>query len=234
MSEFPPTRWSLVARAATPDASAREALGELLKAYWQPLYVYARYAGLDAHAAEDAVQGFCESLIRRETLRTADRAVGRLRSFLLGGFQKHLLLLHRDASRVKRGSGEAVLSLDDAESAMNLQMTDGDSPDKAFDRRWAYTLLERVLGKLQQEYVDRGRANVFELLEPALAWHGKELNYNELAEQLKMSSSAVAQAVKRLRAGYRRLLEQEIAETVDSPEAAEDERAYLIRVLSGS
>jgi DNA-directed RNA polymerase specialized sigma24 family protein len=234
MSAFPPTRWSLVARASTPDASAREALGELLRAYWQPLYVYARYAGLDAYSAEDAVQGFCESLIRRETLRTADRTVGRLRSCLVGGFQKHLRSLHRDANRVKRGSGQAVLSLDDAESAMNLQMTDGDSPDKAFDRRWAYTLLERVLGKLRQEYVDRGRAAVFEFLEPALAWHGKELDYNVLAEQLQMSSAAVAQAVKRLRTGYRRILEQEIAETVDSPEAANEERAYLIRVLSGA
>jgi predicted Zn-dependent protease len=47
------------------------------------------------------------------------------------------------------------------------------------------------------------------------------------------SPAAVAQTVKRMRARYRALLEQEIGDTVDGPEAMAEERDHLIRVLSG-
>lgn len=210
------------------------AMGELLRTYWQPLYVFARRSGLDQHDAEDAVQMFCQTLVSRGSLRSADQSIGRLRAFLLGAFRNQLLEIHRDGNRLKRGGGAQVVSLDDAESALQMQPMDGESPDHAFDRRWAYSLLEQVRGRLRAEYAARGGQALFERLEPALAWNGKEQSYAEIAADLGMTTDAVAQSVKRMRSRYRKLLELEIAETVDGPDAVAEERAYLIRILSGA
>lgn len=232
---FPLTRWSLVMRAGGGDqTTALRAMGELLKTYWQPLYVFARRSGLDAADAEDAVQDFCADLIRLESLKTADQGQGKLRSFLLGAFQNHLRTLHRDAQRQKRGGGAQVISLDDAEATLDMELVDGETPDKAFDRRWAYTLLDRVLLRLGAEYEERRRGEVFAALKPLLAWNGAATSHDEVAQKLGMNAVAVAQNVKRLRERYRKLLEQEIAETVDGPEAVAQEREHLIRVLAGA
>ncbi len=234
-SQFPQTRWSLVRRSRLvgQDASALRALGELLQSYWQPLYVFARRSGLESEDAEDAVQSFCESLIARESLVAADRELGRLRSFLLGGFQNHLRILHRDAQRQKRGGGAHVISLDDAEAVLDMHPVDGETPDRAFDRRWALTLLEHVLARLKADFVARGQGEAFAVLESALVWNGAKMSYDTLAARLDMNPAAVAQKVKRMRARYRELLEQEIGDTVDGPEAMAEERGHLIQILSG-
>lgn len=232
---FPQTRWSMVVRAADADeAVAAQALGELLQSYWQPLYVYARRSGLSPEDAEDGVQGFCESLIRRGSLRTADPGVGRLRSFLLGGLQLHLREGLRHEQRQKRGGSVVVISWEEAEAMLNSEPVDHETPDKAFDRRWACTLMERVRGKLRAEYQERGRGEMYTLLEPALDWNSSDVSYEALGARLAMSSGAVTQAVKRMRLRYRLLLEQEISDTVDSPEALTEERNHLIQALSAA
>ena len=230
---FPQTRWSLVVRVADVDQGvAAKALGELLQVYWQPLYVYARRSGLSPQDAEDRVQSFCASVIQRDSLHTADPSMGKLRSFLLGGLQHHLWKGRRDEQRQKRGGSAVVISLEDAEAALETQPGHDDTPDKAFDRRWACTLLERVREQLRAEYAARARGEMFTLLEPALAWNGSAVSYADLGAQLSMSRAAVEQAVKRMRLRFRKLLEQEISDTVDGPEAMAEERNHLVRVLS--
>ena len=230
---FPLTRWSLVVRAAANDDSvARRALGELLQSYWQPLYIFARRSGLAGADADDAVQSFCEMLVRRETLQTADPARGRLRSFLLTAFRNHLRNAHRDRQRERRGGGAKVIQLDENKSALESALGEGLSPDAAFERHWVMTLLEHVLARLRAEYEERQRGAMFAKLEPLLAWGGGEAGYAELAIALGLTEAAVQQAVKRMRARYRVLLEEEIGQTVDGAAAISEERDYLIRVLS--
>jgi len=216
----------------TDVAVASKALGDLLQAYWQPLYVFARRAGSSPHDAEDAVQGFCESVIRRGSLRNAGPGMGRLRTFLLAGLQNYMRNEYRDENRQKRGGGLAVISLEEMEAALVTLPLDHDSPDKAFDRRWACTLMERARSQLHLEYQQKNRDEMFTRLEPALAWNGSEVSYPDIAQKLSMTTGAVQQAVKRMRQRFRKLLEQEISETVDGPEAMAEERDHLIRILS--
>lgn len=233
-SVFPKTRWSLVLSAqGRVGDHARRALGELLQSYWQPLFVYARRTGLTEEDAKDAVQDFCADLIRLKSLNSAKESQGRLRSFLLGGFQNHLRSLHRDAQRLKRGGGVFLISLGDAEVELDMPSLVVESPDRAFDHHWALKLLEHVLQKLKAEFHARGSGEAFAVLEPALVWNRAEMSYEELAAKLGISPAAVAQKIKRMRARYRALLEQEISDTVDGPEAMVEEREHLIRVLSG-
>ena len=117
---------------------------------------------------------------------------------------------------------------------LNSEPVDHETPDKAFDRRWACTLMERVRGKLRAEYQERGRGEMYALLEPALDWNSSDVSYEDLGARLAMSSGAVTQAVKRMRLRYRLLLEQEISDTVDGPEALAEERNHLIQALSAA
>ncbi len=230
---FPVTRWSLVVRAAGADnAVAVRALGELLQSYWQPLYVFARRSGLATADADDAVQSFCEMLVRREMLQTADPARGRLRSFLLTAFRNHLRNAHRDRRRERRGGGAQFVPLDADMAALDRASDDGLSPDAAYERRWVLTLLDRTLARLRAEYEERRRGAVFAKLEPLLAWGGGETSQAQLAAELGLTEAAVQQAVKRMRARYRTLLEEEIGQTVDDAAAIPGERDYLIRVLT--
>jgi RNA polymerase sigma-70 factor (ECF subfamily) len=94
-------------------------------------------------------------------------------------------------------------------------------------------LLEQVLSRLRDEVAAAGRLGAFEQLKEFLLAGGRGTPYVEMAARLGMSEGAVKVAVHRLRQRYRELLEEEIANTVASPGEVEEERRYLLAVLSG-
>ena len=57
---FATTHWSLVLAAQGQSVAAEEALEELCRIYWRPLYAFARRQGCDPEEARDLTQGFFE------------------------------------------------------------------------------------------------------------------------------------------------------------------------------
>ena len=55
--------------------------------------------------------------------------------------------------------------------------------------------------------------------------------YAELARELGMAPGAVAVAAHRMRRNYRKLLREEIAQTVADPELIDEELKYLLECL---
>ena len=55
------------------------ALAELCKAYWFPLYCYARRQGRDRDDASDLTQGFFEMLLSHQSLKSVCAERGKLR-----------------------------------------------------------------------------------------------------------------------------------------------------------
>lgn len=233
---FVTTYWSLVLSAQRGDSTrARTALEKLCHAYWYPLYAFVRRMGQSPHDAEDSVQGFFAVCLEKNYLDAADETKGRFRSFLLMAL-KRFLAKERDKSRArKRGGGQKPIALDGltAEQRYALEPAEHLSADKLFERRWALTLLEHVLSRLREEQATSGRLEAFEQMKEFLLAGGRGTPYMELAARLGTSEGAVKVAVHRLRQRYRELLEEEIANTVASPEEVEDERRYLLAVLSG-
>jgi|HubBroStandDraft_1064217.scaffolds.fasta_scaffold99494_2 RNA polymerase sigma factor (sigma-70 family) len=232
---FTATHWSVVLAARGGEsARARAALESLCRAYWYPLYAFLRRTGQSPHDAEDSVQGFFAVCLEKNYLAAADEAKGRFRSFLLLAL-KRFLGKERDKARAgKRGAGQELIALDSltAEQRYALEPAEHLSADKLFERRWALTLLEQVLSRLRGEQAASGPRDAFEQLKEFLLAGGRGTPYAELAARLGTSEGAVKVAVHRLRQRYRQLLEEEIANTVTSPEEAEDERRYLLAVLS--
>ncbi len=103
---FPSTRWTLLQHVrAGSAAEARAALETLCRTYWYPLYCVARQKQLAEHDAQDAVQGFFESVLRRETFSTVDESAGKLRQLLLTAFDNYCTQQWQKAHRLKRGGG---------------------------------------------------------------------------------------------------------------------------------
>ena len=234
-SAFVATHWSVVLAAGRSDTPrALAALEELCRTYWYPLYTYVRRRGHSPEDAKDLTQEFFAHLLEHNRVGTVRPEKGRFRSFLLASMN-HFLSDEWDKARAqKRGGGKVTfLNLQDAETKLGEQAAETLSPEKAFERRWALTLLEQVYERLAQEYRQQGKAEWFEALRGSLAGGGSTVRYAVLADRLGMTEGAVKVAVHRLRHRYRELLREIVAETVSSPEEVEDEVRYLLRTLAG-
>jgi RNA polymerase sigma factor (sigma-70 family) len=234
-ASFFATRWSVVLAAVGPDADGRRqrALEELARIYWFPLYAYARRQGHSAHAAEDLTQEFFALLIEKHQLRHVDQAKGKFRSFLLASI-KHFLANEYDKSRAqKRGGPKKILALDafDAEARYAIEPVDHMTPVRVFEQRWAWAVIDEVLSRLRGQYAAKGQSALFEALKGALTQRPVAGQYDEAARTLGMTPSAVAVAAHRLRGRYRKLLRDEIAQTVAEPGLIDAEVKYLLDCL---
>ena len=224
--QFRTTHWSAVVRAGHGDSSeVGAALNELCQVYWYPLYAYARRQGHIAAEAEDLTQGFFARLLERNFVAQADPEKGRFRTFLLTVFKRFLANEWNRQHVQKRGGFRPHLSLDAAwaESRYGAEPIQGDAPDLLFERQWALTLLAQVMRRLECEYEESGRAQLFERLEACLTKDETALRYAGVAAELGLTEAAVRMAMQRLRSRYRALLREEIAKTVVSPDDVEAE-----------
>jgi DNA-directed RNA polymerase specialized sigma24 family protein len=234
-SDFLSTHWSIVVRAGRADDSdARDALAFLCQRYWYPLYVFVRKKGLAPERAEDLTQGFFTRLIEKQVLEQAVPSRGRFRTFLLTSLQNFLANEWDQAAAQKRGGGRALLSLDveAGESKLRFEPSHDRTPEKIFDRAWAVQLLELVVGRLRQEFADKGKAAEFDVLQVFLAGKHAVASYERTAAEMGISAAAIRQAAHRLRKRYRELLRAEVAETVATEDEIDDEIRGLFDALA--
>ena len=223
---FAATRWTMVLAAAQPgqdDALGALALEELCQCYWQPLHAYVRWQGFNDDDAQDLTQEFFARLLAKNALAGVFRSKGKFRSFLLASV-KHFLSNERDRARtIKRGGQQTFVPLDamSTETRYRVEPADNLSPDKAFERQWALTVLDQVLTRLRREFA--GKAALFEALKPFLTGDGKGDSQAAISARCGMSEGALKVAVHRLRRRYRELLRDEIAQTVASPDEVDEE-----------
>jgi len=224
----------MVLRAGTGDSSAQRALADLCRTYWLPLYVYVRRRGRNHHDAEDLTQSFFADLLDRGALRRADPARGAFRNFLLSSLSNYLHNAHDHATAARRGGALEHVPLDAREAAAAFEQIDADAlaPDRAFERSWALAIFDRALGRLREEQQRLGRAAWFDRLKPLLQTGPRPGDYETIAAEFGVTKNVVAVAMHRLSGRYRQLVRDEIAETVDSPEAVEKELRELLASLS--
>jgi RNA polymerase sigma-70 factor (ECF subfamily) len=232
---FATTHWSVVLDAgANETPRARAALTSLCRAYWYPLYAYVRRRGYTAPDAQDLTQEFFARLLQQNWLQQADRQRGKFRTFLLTALS-HFLANEWDKAKAQKRGGTVQfvpLQLDDAETKYGMEPTDPKTPEQCYERRWAVTLLEQVLSRLQEEHRVEEKMPLFEALKPCLAGDKDAQPYKSLAATLGISEGAVKVAVHRMRQRYRQLLREEIANTVASPAEVEEEMQHLFAVLA--
>jgi RNA polymerase sigma factor (sigma-70 family) len=232
-SQFPTTRWTLVLAAGDPERKeARPALVSLCENYWYPLYAYLRRRGYPADQAQDLTQEFFMRILEGRYLDRADPERGRFRSFILTSL-KFFVADEEDRQRAqKRGGGTAVpLEFSSGEERYQRELSHDETPERIFERRWALSVLDRVVEKLRDEFVQHGRPEHFERLKAFLLGQS-DTAYAALAREMNTSEGALKVAIYRLRKRYRELFRQEITDTVADPAEVESELRYLADVLT--
>lgn len=231
---FATTHWSTVLLAGRNDSGqAAEALEKLCRAYWYPLYAYVRRQGHDPQAAQDLTQEFFSRLLAGEALKAADPSKGRFRTYLLTLLKRMLVSDWRHEQRQKRGGDAIVFSLDAhaAEEDYQFEPPDPVTPESVFERRWAETVLERVMKSLEAEY--RSHALGYENLQPYLVEAKGAVPFAPTAARLGVTERSLKATVYRLRNRYGELFRQEVAHTVERPEEVEEEIRHLLGALRG-
>ena len=230
---FATTQWSVVLTAQSESPSAGEALEKLCRTYWWPLYGFVRRQGYGPEEAQDLTQSFFAMLLERRDLDAVRREKGRLRSYLLTSLKNHLGKARRRTMALKRGEGKPLVPLDElmARERADLEPAHTLTADGIYERRWALTLLEQALTRLEEEYREAGNAVLFEKLKPLLTDESDRASQATIAHELNMSENAVKQALHRLRQRFRVVLRDEIADTVAVPTDIEDELRHFIAIL---
>lgn len=231
---FVTTRWSMVLRASGNDTEQNEALEQLCRSYWPPLFAFLRREGYSQAEAEDVVQGFFERFLAKEYLRSVSPDKGRFRSFLLASLKHFASNVRRDARTARRGGGLIHVDVDDPAVSARCEaaVESGGDPARVFDRVWAETVMARAAHQVRSEYTSAGKGQLFEGIRGWLAKEASPGEYAAVAQQLSMTEGAVAVAVHRLRQRYRQLVRAEVAQTVPTPTEVDDEMRYLLQVLT--
>lgn len=231
--EFTATHWSQVALAAEQDGSvaARDALERLCARYWSSIYGFLRRQGKTPADAEDLTQGFFARLLADHSLIRAERSKGRFRNFLLGALKRFLVDVYRQTGAGKRGRHKTVLAMDFAEVERSyLDCADPElTPEQAFDRRWAATVLEAAFAALEAEFRAEGESARFEQLKRFLTEEGSDEAYATVGACLGLSPKSVSSAVCRLRDRFRETVQEIVLSTVASPEDIDPELQELFR-----
>ncbi len=231
---FRTTRWTQVLASRGDSVAAKTALSDLCAAYYAPVVAFLRAEGRDEDGARELAHAFFARVLERQSLGGADPARGRFRSYLLGAL-KHFLADARDrAGAAKRGGGESPLPLDlgtDTSASAEFADVNAPTPDREFDRKWAFTVLDRALIALAAEHADTGERKHFETLKPWLTGETEKISQADAARALSMNEGAVKVAIHRLRKRFRELVKAEIAQTLTDPEQVADELRHLIEVV---
>jgi RNA polymerase sigma factor (sigma-70 family) len=227
---FHTTRWTRVCLAKADSDDGRRALADLCDAYYEPVVAYLRRALRDSDAARDMSHAFFAAMLQGGTIQTADPSRGRFRSYLLGAV-KHFLSHQREAmQRLKRGGGHEMVPMDH-EEAVEVADQRRASPDAAFDKQWAVTVLGRALESLQEECRAQGRGEVFERVKPMLTGECDHGEQAAMAAACGLNAASFRMTVHRLRKRLRQCVKREVAGTLEDPAMVEEEMAVLFAAL---
>lgn len=229
---FTTTHWSLVLAVRTPSSpDYQRALSALCEMYWFPIYAFLRRQGYSTHLAEDYTQGFFMTLVEKKGLSLVDSEQGRFRSYLIGALKHFLSDRYAHEHAQKRGGSHRIFSIDfvDGETRYSRDPAHELSPEKLFQKSWALVLLDRTLKRLREQAIRAKNEELFDQLKIYLTGDRSSVPYSVMAKKLDMTEGAVRTAVHRFRMTYRRLLREEIAQTVSSQDEVEEELKDLFK-----
>jgi len=239
--EFVTTRWSLILSAThfgSEEQTARDALAELCRTYWRPIFSFVRRRGHSIEDAQDLTQDFFVTILEHNWLQHADRNRGRFRSLLLKSLQNFLINAAEKTHARKRGGGAEFISWDDwmaevpSQLSLPAQVLKSLPPERLFDLAWATTVVEHALQRLREECESKGKLWLFQALSSHLTDERDEVSYAKLSAELGTAETAVKKQLHNMRQRYRSLLREEVSQTVEDPADVDDEIRYLCASLA--
>jgi RNA polymerase sigma factor (sigma-70 family) len=235
-ASFRTTHWSAIADCALEDEQGSEALAQLCRDYWPPLYSFVRRRGYSPSDAQDLVQGFFAAFLRKKAYSRADRRKGKFRAFLLASL-KHYLANAWDRERaLKRGGNRVFVLLDEEMQAVESLYASGSATpvldeEQHYEQCWAAALVGCALARLGTEFGKGPKGHVFEELKPFLCGGAGLPSQEEVARRLEMPINTLRSHLSRLRVRYGELLRAEVARTIGRGDDLDEELRHLREIL---
>ena len=200
-----------------------------MKTYWQPLYVYLRRSGLQSSQAEDAVQGILLQLLERDAIDRLTPEKGHLRAYLKTVAANYLRSQHEAKTATKRGGPGAIEIPLDVKHAEMLASDESASPEVAYEKAWADSVMQLALKQLQGEFESGARSGPFELVTRFFSGNTTQ-SYRDAATEFKMSLPQLKAFLHRARVRYQQLVNAAVQDTVSEQSAVADE----VEVMTGA
>ena len=140
-SRFQSTLWEVVLQARNGEA---QAVDQLARDYWKPVYFFIRRKGQPVESAKDLTQSFLGHLLEKDLLSRVDPEKGKFRSFIMATLGNFLNNERRTSQAQKRGGAFNFVEAED-----DLRSADS-TPEKAFFKGWALTILEQAMTRLRE------------------------------------------------------------------------------------
>lgn len=233
-ASFPLTRWSVIkaARSTKPE-ERRRALDTLIAVYWKPVYKYIRLRwGKDNEEGKDLTQEFFSRLLEKDFLGAYDPGRARLRTFLRVCIDRFLANQEKAGQRLKRGGDVQFLPLEFESADGELRQIEIPTPaemDNFFEREWARSVFSLSLGRLREYLEKSGKRIYFQLLELYdVEEGGRELTYEQVAQQFGIKSSDVTNYLAYARRELRRIVLEQLREMTTSEEEFQREARSLL------
>jgi RNA polymerase sigma-70 factor (ECF subfamily) len=220
------------------EQKTRDALAELCRTYWRPVFSFVRGLGYSLEDAQDLTQDFFVIILKDNWLQHADRNRGRFRSLLLRSLQNFLINAAEKTHTRKRGGDVEFISWDDwaaevpSQLSMPAQTLDSLPREQLFDLNWATTVVEHALRCLREECESKGKLWLFRALSRHLTDDRDEVSYANLSAELGVAETVVKKQLHKMRQRYRCLLRDEVLRTVENPADVDDEIRYLCAALA--
>jgi RNA polymerase sigma factor (sigma-70 family) len=231
---FPATQLSAVRAAgdASPEVR-RAALARIVEGYWKPVYKHIRRKWNAANEqAKDWTQGFFAEALDRELFARFDPARAAFRTYLRTCVDGYVANARTAESRLKRGGGQPVLTLDFDAAEEELRHTRGTADDAAaaFDRDWDRQVLDRALRLLQERCAADGRLRCYEVFARYELFEdgGGRPTYAAIAAALGVPATTVTNDLAAARRIFRGLVLATLRElTADEQEFRAEARRLL-------
>lgn len=230
-AHFVTTNWQLVFQAG----EGGDELADLLRMYWAPIYAFLRRRGYERDVAGDLTQDFiAEVVLRRDLVNRARQNRGRFRTFILTALRNYVI----DTSRSRQAKANRALRFMPHEELDQIleEHYDGHDPAEVFDRRWATSVMENTLRRLEVDCIAAGLEKHWQAYElwvvgPA---KGRErpASLDAVAEAVGAESgrevSILLHAVKRR---FVRTFRQVVGQTLSNPQDIDAEIMAIKRIL---
>jgi RNA polymerase sigma factor (sigma-70 family) len=233
---FPATECSIVRAAASPDPQVRkQAFDALIAAYWKPVYKYIRLKTPASNEdAKDLTQAFFARALEKGFLERYDASKSRFRTFLrvcVDGFVANEM---KSATRLKRGGGMRILSLDFEGADGELQeqaVSPNTDPENLFHQEWVRSLFSLAVEELRSRCDTMGRSVHFRLferhdLEGAEA--SVKVTYADLGQEFGLSVTQVTNYLAVVRRQFRELVLERLRATTGSEAEFQAEANQLL------
>lgn len=237
---FPQTQWTqLNLLRGGNDSERNDAMSTLYQLYRRPILAFLAGRGFAQERAEDLVQDFFLHAITHQLFEKADALRGKFRSLMLSALQHYAANAHRHEQAQRRRPAGGFVAADElmAEGGNTAMLgIERGTPEQAFIKSWAQTLLKRVVKSLEAECLRTGKQTHFQIfhrsiLAPILEGAAAP-SQRDMAAELGLTEKEVANRLVTARRAYQRLLRAEVASYASSEEDVDAEIRELFQQLS--